>query len=336
MKTYVSRGRALLAGTAAVLALVVAGCSGGGSSNASGGGGATQGGPQKVTLCTGAQPDYAPMYVAKEMGMWLKDYNLDVTLKICATSPIAIASTLKNEVQASNNSITGVATAVGQGIPVKVIFPTTYQPQKGNTGVLVMKNSDIKTFTDLQGKTLGTITVQGLFHLGIADAIKIQGGDPNKMKVVGAAPTDLQGLLTSGKVDAVMIQDATLTQILDKIGNDVRDIGNPFSVVPWGKDLVIGAMVASDTQLKENPDLYKKLQAGWAQAITLTKANPDVEKKVLAQFTGLSPDLLNRITWGEWTTTLPEGSTDQMLNTMLSYGFVKSVPKFSDIYWDGK
>ena len=69
--------------------------------------------------------------------------------------------------------------------------------------------------------------------------------------------------------------------------------------------------------------------------MTLTKENPDVEKKVLAEYTGLQPDLLARIKWGDWTTELPEASTTQMLDTMLAYGFVKSVPKYSDIYWNG-
>src|SRR5688500_2327205 len=132
MKRHVSRGRTVFAAMAAASALVVLAACGGSDGDAGAGGDA---GPKKVTLCTGAQPDYAPLYVAKEMGRWQKEYNLDVTLKICATSPIAIASILKEEVQSSNNSITGAATAIGQGIPVKVVFPITYQPQEGNTAV---------------------------------------------------------------------------------------------------------------------------------------------------------------------------------------------------------
>lgn len=321
--------RTVLAVTTVGMLALTAACSGGGT------GGSSAGGLQKVKICTGAQPDYAPLYVAKEMGMW-KKYDIDMELSICGTTPLAIASILNDEMQAANSSVTGVSTAIGQGIPAKVVFPTTLQPTEGNTGVLVPADSPAKDYADLEGTTLGTITVQGLFQLGLENAMKIQGADPTKLKVVSAAPTDLQALLTSGKVGAVMVQDPTFTQIKEALGSKVRDLGNPFSIVPWGKDLVIGAVIASDMQLKKDPELYKKLREGWAEAVKLANDNPDVVNKVVPEYSGLDASLLSKITWGKWTTELPEKSTTEMLDTMLEYGFVKSVPKFSDIYWDGK
>jgi NitT/TauT family transport system substrate-binding protein len=323
----------VLAAAGASALLLMTACSSGGTS--SGGAPSEDGELQKVAICTGAQPDYAPLWVAEELGMWEDEFGIDLEIDVCATSPIAIAAILNDERQASNNSVTGVSTAVGQGIPAKVIFPTTYQPTEGNTGVIVPVDSDIQTFADLEGKTLGTITVQGLFHLGLADAMRNQGADPNKMKVVGSAPADLEALLKSGKVDAVMVQDAFFTQIMENLGDTVRDIGNPFAEVSWGENLVIGAMVASEKQLKDNPELYKKLRDGWARAIELAEENPDVVREVVAEYTGLAPDLLDRITWGEYTTEIPEESTMEMLETMLEFGFVKAIPEFSDIVWDG-
>jgi len=331
------RGRraALVAGAAISALALLSACSSGGGNVTPTDGGSTDGGGglQPVAICTGPQPDYAPFYVAKEMGMWEK-YGMDLTISICPTSPIAIAAILNNEVAMSNNSVTGVSTAIGQGIPAKVVLPITLQPQEGNTYVFVPVDSDIQTFADLAGKTLGTITVQGLFHLGLADAMTIQGADPTTMKVVGSAPTDLGALLDSGKVDAIMIQDATATQIKQQLGDKIRDIGNPFAIVPWGKKLVIGAMTASDRQLNDNPELYRKFREGWAEAIQLTEDNPDIMYKVIAEYSGLDPALLKAITWGKWTTELDEANTMEMLNTMLKYGFVKAIPEFSQIYWE--
>lgn len=337
MKSMKSVRRSLLAAVAAGAMLFAAACSSGTptATTPTDPTGAPTTALEKVAICTGAQPDYAPIYVAKELGMWEK-YGIDLELDICPTSPIAIAAIMNDERQASNNSVTGVSAAIGNGIPAKVIFAVTYQPQEGNTAILVPKDSDIQTYADLEGKTLGTITVQGLFHLGLAQAMKDQGADPSKMRVVGSAPLDLGPLLTSGQVDAIMIQDANLTLILDQIGADtVRNIGNPFGSISWGENLVIGAMTASVRQLREKPELYQKLREGWLEAIELTKANPDIEKKVIAEYTGFEPSLIERVTWGEYATDLPEKSTTEMLAALLEFGFVRSVSSFEDIYWDG-
>jgi NitT/TauT family transport system substrate-binding protein len=321
-------------GAVAVGALILTSACASGSGGEDGG--TADGELRKITICTGGQPDYGPLFVAKELGMWEEDYGLDVTLEMCPSTPLAIAAILNQEMAASNASVTGVTTAIGQGIPVKVLFPTSYQPREGNTGVLVPTDSDIQTFADMEGKTLGTIVVQGLFHLGLADAMQIEGADPTKLKVVAAAATDLQALLESGKVDAIMVQDANFTQIKQAMGDKVRDIGNPFGVVPWGKDLVIGSVIVSDVQLKQDPELYRTLREGWAKAVKLTEENPDVLMKLLPEITGLDTTLLKQITWGKPAIELPEESTMTMLAAMLKHGFVKAVPKFDQIYWDGK
>jgi NitT/TauT family transport system substrate-binding protein len=285
-------------------------------------------------VCVGVQADYAPVFVGIELGIW-EQYGLDLTADTCPTSPIAIASILNNDKQLANNSVTGLAAAIGQGIPAKVVVPVSVQPTEGNTAVFVPQDSDVQDFADLEGKTLGTITVQGLFHLGLATAMAEQGADPSTLTVVGAAPADLGALLDSGQVDAVMIQDPQATIIRNEYGDSFRDIGNPFGIVPWGEDLVIGALTASNRQLEDDPELYNDFREAWPVAIQAAIDNPDIVAEVVPGYTGMEPELFEQISKPQWTTEIDEANTLEMLNAMLEQEFIGAVPEWDQLYWDG-
>lgn len=285
-------------------------------------------------ICVGPQADYAPVFVGIELGIW-EQYGLDVTAETCPTSPIAIASILNNDKQLANNSVTGLAAAIGQGIPAQVVVPVSVQPTEGNTSVFVPQDSEVQEFADLEGMTLGTITVQGLFHLGLATAMAEQGADPSTLTVVGSAPADLGALLNSGQVDAVMIQDPQATIIRNEYGDSFRDIGNPFGIVPWGQDLVIGALTASNRQLEDDPDLYNDFREAWPVAIQAALDNPDLVAEVVPGYTGMAPELFEQISKPQWTTEMNEGNVIEMLNAMLEVGFIGAVPEYDQLYWDG-
>jgi len=320
----------LLASVAfAVVAATACGSDGdkSGASNAAGG-------LKNVNVCVGPQIDYAPVYVGVKLGIWEK-HGLKVTPSVCPTSPISVASLLKGEKQLANNSVTGIATAIGQGIPAQVVVPVSVQPTKGNTGILVKTSSKFQAYPELAGHTVGTITVQGLFHLGLASAIEAKGGDPKTLKIVSAAPADLGALLDSGKVDAVMIQDPQLTLIKKEYGDKFRDLGNPFGDIAWGRDVVIGALTAATTQIEADPEMYRTFRTAWAEAVKATQDNRPVAEEVVPGYTGLDPALLKDVTWPTWTTTINEANINAMLNQMKTYGFVKEVPTFDKIYWKG-
>jgi NitT/TauT family transport system substrate-binding protein len=331
---FKSRSLVLGAATACAVALILAPAGALAHPDASG---AVQ--SAKLTpfnVCIGVQIDYAPVFVGLKLGIW-KKHGLDVKVHACPTSPISIASLLSGDNDVANNSVTGATTAIGNGIPIKVIAPVSIQPTKGNTGVLVLANSPYKKFSDLAGKTLGTLTVQGLFDLAIRSAIKAQGADPESLKVIGAAPTDLGSLLAGGRVDAIMFQDPQFTLTKLQYGRQFRDLGNPFSVIPWGKGVVIGAFTTSDTEIQKKPAALKAFLAGWKESVAAAVARPSLARYVMGKYTTLDPKVIPLLTWPKFTSTgLTVSGVGPMLRAMHDIGFLKALPDWNQIVWTGK
>jgi NitT/TauT family transport system substrate-binding protein len=289
-----------------------------------------------LNVCIGVQVDYAPVFVGLKLGIW-KKHGLDVKVKTCPTSPIAIASQLNGDVDVANNSVTGAANAIGQGIPIKLVAPVSIQPTKGNTGVLVKADSPYRTFADLSGKTLGTLTVQGLFHLGFAAALQAAGKDPKSIRVVGQNPADLGPLLDSGRVDAVMIQDPQLTLIKREFGNRFRDLGNPFAVVPWGKNVIIGAFTTAKSTIEKKPDVLRRFRTAWQESVSVASKRTQLTRQIIPRYTTLDAALIREITWPKFTATgLTPAAVGPMLKQMKEYGWLRIVPSFGDLYWNGK
>jgi NitT/TauT family transport system substrate-binding protein len=287
-------------------------------------------------VCVGVQIDYAPVFAGLKLGIW-KKHGLDLKVHACPTSPVSIASLLSGDNDVANNSVTGAATAIGNGIPIKVVAPVSIQPTVKNTGVLVPANSPYKKFSDLAGKTLGTLTVQGLFDLALRSAINAQGGDGNSLKVIGAAPTDLGSLLAGGRVDAIMMQDPQFTLTKLQYGKQFRDLGNPFSVIPWGKGVIIGAFTTSNKEIQEKPQLLRAFLAGWKDSVNASLKNPKLAKHVMTRYMTLDPQVISLLTWPKFTSTgLTQSNVQPMLTAMNKIGFLKTLPPWNDIVWDGK
>ena len=89
------------------------------------------------------------------------------------------------------------------------------------------------TFGDLAGKTVATINLQGLFHLGTAYAVEKAGGDPKSMRALAMSPADEPNALAAGRLDAIVLQDPFLTTAKQQHGNAFRSLGNPFAEVPY-------------------------------------------------------------------------------------------------------
>ena len=74
---------------------------------------------------------------------------------------------------------------------------------KPNVQAIVGKNSSVRRFKDLEGKTVGVNSLKGNWEVALLEAVKLDGGDPTKVKRVAIAFPDQLAALRQGRVHAV-------------------------------------------------------------------------------------------------------------------------------------
>ena len=145
--------------------------------------------------------------------------------------------------------------------------------------VMVRADSPVKNMAELKGKRIGLFgganaATTWLFRVV---SVKFFGFDPTKdAKIHFGAPPLLIGMLERGELDAVLILDPFITQLLET-GN-YRSIANLGRI--WrekaGQEPMLVAVTVNEPWAKANPDVTKRFVAAFKEALIYLKTRPEV------------------------------------------------------------
>lgn len=176
-------------------------------------------------------------YVAEEQGFF-KDQGLDVEIVNGADPAALLAQVVSGDVDIAIGSWINVATSYTQGVPIQVIGANgMVDATADNSGVLVKKDSGIKSLADLKGKTIGVVGVKSGGDIPVLQALEGAGVMLNEAKEVAVPYAGMQAALEQGTVDAVVPADSFYHQMLDagavSISNPVREYQGNMPVTVW-------------------------------------------------------------------------------------------------------
>jgi NitT/TauT family transport system substrate-binding protein len=151
--------------------------------------------------------------------------------------------------------------------------------------VLVKSDSPIKSIADLKGKKIGLFGGPGsgtslLFQV---EAEKYFGFDPMKdAKVFYGAPPLLLGQLQKGELDAVLLLDPLISNVMTQGG--LRSVGNLAGI--WrektGQNPLLVTVTLNEDWAKKNPEAAKGFVAAFAEAQRYIKTHKEVWPKLAA------------------------------------------------------
>src|SRR5690606_73053 len=99
-------------------------------------------------------------------------------------------------------------TAAAQGLDVRIVsgYSADDVDAPDDTAVVVAgADSGIASTLDLQGKTVSVNALKAAGEIGIREAVKLAGGDPDTINFVELGFPDVAAQLDSGGIDAGMI-----------------------------------------------------------------------------------------------------------------------------------
>lgn len=288
--------------------------------------------PKTETLKVALYPstDYAALYAGIKAGVFEKHgIKLDIEQVLTGTGLTAAITSGKADV--GTNSPTSMSTGISNGLPVKMVSVADTIPTEGYVEVLVKKDSDIKSFGDLAGKQVATINLQGLFHLGVLNAVQKAGGDPKTVKALAMAPTDEPQALSAGRVDAIVLQDPFVATA--KKNPKFRSLGNPFAELDY--KIPAGGFFSSNKVVAEKGPALQRFKEALAEASKMTQADPELARAAIPTYTELKADAAAEIGLPIYETEFPESALVQMLDQMKEFGWLKKQPTPADIVWSG-
>lgn len=224
-----------------------------------------------VTMQLGWVPggDRAFYYLANDSGLFAAEH-LDVRILPGKGATDSITKLATGAADFGEAGLDAVLTAKIQGeVPVKAVMPLfTVAPD----GLTTTTQSGLRSLKDLEGKSVATspfTSSNGPWPF----LLRLNGVDPEKVRLVKADPAALVAMLAAGQVDAV-IQFVNNEPLVRRV---LRENSKEIVVLPWsqyGLEGYSNSISVSDRTLAARHDLVVRFTRALRKAIVMTRDDP--------------------------------------------------------------
>jgi len=159
--------------------------------------------------------------------------------------------------------------SVQEGAPLKSIMTIK---QSSPFCVVSLRKTGIGSPVDLEGKTLAATTGVNDPILSLLPAVmEKNGADFSKVTVVHAASQAKEGLVLSGRADAMTASTTAQPPALEAQGYDIEVL----SFSEWGVNPISNVMVAHTQTLRDDPELVRGFLRATTRSVEAARARPE-------------------------------------------------------------
>src|SRR4051812_48779170 len=283
--------RAAVLGTMA--ALLASGCgSGGGAAESSGGG---------TKLDVGGLPitNVAPLYLGIKKGFFRQE-KLKVTPKVSEGGAATVSAVVSGDQQFGYSTTVSLVTAAAKGLPVRIVSQATRAaktPKTSFAGLMVLKKGDIRSPSQLAGKTIAVNALNNVNQVTTDAALRKRGVDVSHIKYIEVPLESMGAALEKGRVDAAAAVEPFVT--LGKNAGQRSLLDNYMGAQPG---LAIGQYFTSEEFASKNPDVVKRFRRAMDRSMTYAQTHPEEARKVVLTYTKIKPPVAQKMKLPTWTT----------------------------------
>jgi len=247
-------------------------------------------------------------------------------------SAASVALLLNGQIQMAVTEITAVPTAVAAGFPVEVVtsLATDYRSRQGDAfSVVVAEESPIRSFADLQGKTVAVNGLRSFFDLTVLESVRKTGGDPGAVSVVAVPFEDQVAALRQGRVDAVSTLEPFAGQLLR---SGFRSVGNPASTA-LGPRSVATVLMGSKEFVDRNPEVMHRFLDALHEATEYANGHPAEVRRTISETTGAPPEAVAQLPVPWFISGVERRAAESTTKLMLDYGRIDRAPAVDEFTW---
>ena len=238
-------------------------------------------GAEPIKLGMSTWLGYAPLYLAKEKGLFQKR-GIEVEVVVIESPADRRAAFAADRIQGMATTVdTHVMTAAAENpIPLKQVL--ALDDSHGGDGMVAKK--EIKTIKDLKGKTVAAQLGAGASYFWLNYILSQNGMKLADLKTVDMKAGDAGAAFVAGKVDAAVTWEPWLSKAKD----------TPFGHVLLSSDqtpgIIVDSLAFKPDFLKKRGEDVKKIVAAWNEAVQFAAEKPAEADPIMAKFTGQKPE----------------------------------------------
>jgi len=167
-----------------------------------------------VRVATTLNDSGAEVYYAQDMGFFEKA-GLHVEIVTLNSAGLLGSSVASGALDFAETGLSVIATAHQKGLPFVIVAPAgQYSSKAPTTALVALKNSPLKSGSDLNGRTIAVRDINSPAYVGARIWIDQSGGDSKSVKFVEVPDYDVAGALAQGRIDGAVISEPDLQNAL--------------------------------------------------------------------------------------------------------------------------
>ena len=232
---------------------------------------------------------WLPAWVALDKGIFAK-HGLDVTLTPIQNLSL-LPGTVGRQFEFAASTPTDLIKAVAGGLDVVASAGEAIEVKSNpTTQVIVRKDSGIKSAGDLKGKAIGAPTLGAVIHVATLYWLKKNGVDPASIRGVEVPFPNMGDQLKAGNVDAVEALEPFAGALL---GAGNVSLGDPLLAA--GDEVLFPFWISDGKWARANRPIIKAWIDALTDAETYLKANPADARAILAKYSRLPPEIVQKV-----------------------------------------
>ncbi|MFD5844493.1 ABC transporter substrate-binding protein [Streptomyces chartreusis] len=314
--------RRLSAGLAAG-ALLLVGTACGSSDSGSSDAGASSGGVTTVKLGLIPIVDVAPLYLGQKKGFFEKQ-GLKLEFTAAQGGAAIVPGVASGQFQFGFSNVTSLMVAQSNGVPVKAVangIASTGVRGKDFNGLMVKKDSPVKSAKELEGKKVAINTLKNINETAVRQAVRQAGGDPDKVELVEMAFDQMPAALDQGQIDAACVVEPATATIRSQGG---REIASPL--IDVAPELTVAMYFTSTQYAQQHPDVVKKFQDATAESLAYAEAHPDEARQIVTTYTKIPASVLEQVVLPKWPAEANRPSIEALMKLGEEDGLFKKTP----------
>ena len=231
--------------------------------------------PVKITMHK--WPGYAHSYIAQEKGFF-EDEGVNVELVLIENIDDNLQYFKEGKADAAFGLQSDAMLLSAEGIPLKIVYIVDFS----NGGDVIVSKLDIKTITDLKGKTVSVDKLNSFNHIFLVELLRINGLEESDVKIVPIIASEVPNALKSGLIDAGQTWEPYQSQAID----------NGYRLLATSADapgIITDVLMFHSKFVEERPDDVKKVLRGLFRALEFRDTNQNESYYIMSNAFEMSP-----------------------------------------------
>ncbi len=245
-----------------------------------------------LRVAAGLTEPTTPILYAQSAGLFAK-VGLNVEMQRPQSGAVTAAAIIGGALEFGKSSPLELFSAHLRHVPLVWVAPASiYRAEAPDGGLLVAKDSPLRTERDLIGKTIAVTALGDLNTIGVRAWTDQNGGDSSSVKLVELSPGAMPAALEAGRIDAAALFNPVFEAALTS--GKTRLVAHIYDAI--AKRFLSAVWFSSQAYIDAHRDVVERFERVMVEANAYTNAHPAETLPLIAQYASLDPVTIAHMT----------------------------------------